>query len=72
MIELHGQLLESENQLVALWASYRTERLALGRDLHIVPGHDWNSFLAQIQGEPAVAGVPGGNPLVPPATLQRP
>jgi hypothetical protein len=55
LIALHAHVLESENRLVELWASFHAERLALARDLRLLPGHDWKSFLAQIQGEPTAA-----------------
>jgi hypothetical protein len=53
LIALHERALQSEDRLVALWASFQAERLALARDLRVLPARDWASFLAQIPGEPA-------------------
>ena len=58
LIALDAQVLESENQLVALWASFHAGRLGLARDLRLLPGHDWKSFRDQIQGEPSGSGKP--------------
>ncbi len=62
IIVSYQELLESENKLVALWYAFHAERLALARDLRLVPGHDWKSFLAQREGDPAPARAPDGNP----------
>ena len=48
LIALHTVVLESENRLVVQWASFHAARLALARDLHWLPYHDWKSFLAQM------------------------
>jgi hypothetical protein len=53
LIGLHAGILQSEARLVALWASYHAERLALARDLRVMPARDWPSFLAQVAGSPA-------------------
>ncbi len=53
LIALHERSLQSEDRLVVLWASFQAERLALARDLHLLPVDDWASFLAQLQSEPA-------------------
>jgi hypothetical protein len=37
--------LQVEDRLVTLWTSFQTERLALYRELGILPYDDWNSFL---------------------------
>lgn len=71
LIALHIRVLESEDQLVTLWASYQAERLALARDLRVLPGHDWKSFYAQIMGGPDAVRVPAVNPPVAPARPVR-
>jgi hypothetical protein len=53
LIALHERVLQSEDRLVALWASFYKERLGLARDLRLLPVRDWESFLSQIEREPA-------------------
>lgn len=69
MIALHAQILDIEDQLVSHWASFHAGRLALARNLRVLPGQNWRSFLAQIQGEPAPARGRVGNP---PHVVPRP
>ena len=68
LIALHSQLLQSEDKLVALWASFHAERVALERNLRILPANDWRTFYDQIDGQPATK--PGAAPL-PRATPPR-
>jgi hypothetical protein len=35
-----------QQRLVSLWTSYQSDRIALARLLHQMPGEDWDSFLA--------------------------
>jgi hypothetical protein len=51
LIGQETRLLQTENRLVDLWASFHTERLALYRDLHTLPYADWKSFHAQFPTE---------------------
>jgi hypothetical protein len=39
------QRTSAEDRLVTIWASFQTERLALYRELGILPSDDWKSFL---------------------------
>jgi len=48
LIEQVTQLLSVEARLAALWTSFRAERLALYRDLGVLPCNDWNSFYADL------------------------
>ncbi len=38
------QILKIEDRLVSVWTSFQVERLALYRELGILPYDDWNSF----------------------------
>ncbi len=44
-----GELLQVEDRLVDLWTQFQMQRLALLRDLGIMPGNDWPEFLASLQ-----------------------
>lgn len=68
LIGLHAQIVASESQLVALWASFQAEHLTLARDLRVLPGQDWKSFYAQIDSSTA-AQAPVRNPRVAPQPL---
>ena len=39
-----AQRLKAEDRLVEIWTSFQTERLALYRELGILPYDDWKSF----------------------------
>ena len=39
-----NQRLNAEDQLITLWTSFQMERLALYRELGVLPYDDWNSF----------------------------
>lgn len=47
---------DSEDRLIALWTSFRSERLALYRDLGALPYDNWGAFYADLTAEPAAAG----------------
>jgi len=63
LLEQDVQLLEAEDRLIALWTSFRTERLALYRDLGALPCNDWNAFYADLSAAPAA---PKPVPAAPP------
>jgi hypothetical protein len=79
VIEQQTQIVEAQERLIALWTSFRAERLALYHDLGVLPYPDWKSFYADllvapavaapsvpaVLPEPAAASAPG--PVVPPA-----
>ncbi len=39
-----AQRLKAEDRLVEIWTSFQTERLALYRELGVLPVDDWKSF----------------------------
>jgi hypothetical protein len=55
VIEQQSQIVEAQDRLVALWTSFRAERLALYHDLGVLPYQDWKSFYADLSAAPAVA-----------------
>jgi hypothetical protein len=56
-----AQVLKVENRLTNLWASFRADRLALYRELGVLPYNDWNSFYADLSARPQGANtVPAG------------
>ena len=64
-----ARLREAEDRLAAIWASFRTERLALYRDLGVLPYENWDAFYADLSAghgaaEPAPAAAPANQ--VPP------
>ncbi|MFI5460250.1 MAG: hypothetical protein ACHRXM_32940 [Isosphaerales bacterium] len=63
LIEQVTRVLTVEDRLAALWTSFRTERLALYRDLGVLPHNDWNSFYADLSAGPVAAKAV---PTVPP------
>ena len=65
LIEQVTQVVKAEDRLAALWTSFRTERLALYRDLGVLPYNDWHSFYADLSAGPVAA------PAVP-AVLPKP
>ena len=48
LLEHEARAMRAQNRLVALWTSFRAERLALDRDLGILPYDDWSSFYADL------------------------
>ena len=57
LLPIQNDLLEHESQLIALWAKFHTERLALAHDRGMLPATDWKSFYDQIDGQPATKPV---------------
>jgi hypothetical protein len=79
LIEHVTQVLKAEDRLVALWTSFRTERLALDRDLGELPYNDWHSFYADLsagtdaaEAVPAVPPKPRAGNAPPPPTPPAP
>jgi hypothetical protein len=71
LIEQADEMLKVEDRLVSLWTSFRTERLALYRDLGVLPYEDWPSFYADLTPAPVAAkAVPAATP--PPETGNAP
>jgi hypothetical protein len=68
LITAAAKVWEIENHLVALWASFETERLALYRDLRTLPYNDWKAFYAQFATAPANPGEAPGK-AAPPAPV---
>jgi hypothetical protein len=67
LIEHVTHVLDAEDRLTNLWTSFRTERLALYRDLGVLPYNDWNSFYADLSTGPAAAAAVPANPPQPAA-----
>jgi hypothetical protein len=67
LIELQDQIRGSEVRLVALWLGFQTDRLALDRDLGIVPFDGWDAFLGSFQADtaPPGRGAPQAPPIAP-------
>jgi hypothetical protein len=61
----------AEDQLVANWASFRLERLALYRDLGVLPYDNWDAFFADLSARPSATEptptAPAGPQPTPPA-----
>jgi hypothetical protein len=55
VIEQQARIVETQDRLVALWTSFRAERLALYHDLGALPYQDWKSFYADLAAAPAGA-----------------
>jgi hypothetical protein len=55
LIDEADEFLKIENRLVGLWTSFRIERLALYRDLGVLPYEDWSSFYADLTPRPGAA-----------------
>jgi hypothetical protein len=62
VIEHGNRRCEIEDQLVGLWMSFRAERLALYRDLGVLPYKDWAGFYADLAAPPGAAAVPAVAP----------
>jgi hypothetical protein len=73
VVEHGAEILGCQNRLVALWTSFRAERLALDRDLGVLPHADWASFYDQFKARRggAVGEGDAATPL-PPATVLPP
>jgi hypothetical protein len=63
LLEQEGEVLRVQNDLVALSAAFQAGRLALYRDLGVLPCDNWESFLELLSARPA-GGAPV--PLLPP------
>ena len=78
LVDLQAEIRDCEDRLVESWASYHSLRLALYRDLKMLPAADWKAFHDQVLGgrdDPArgPAGPrppqgPPAAPLAPPAS----
>ena len=71
-----GRGQEAQDRLIALWTSFRVERLALYRDLGVLPYDHWDAFYADLSApgraapEPDPAAAPAGP--VPPPSVRPP
>jgi hypothetical protein len=79
LLERVTRVADAEDQLAALWTSFRAERLALYRDLGTLPCTDWNSFYADLstghvarEAVPAVLPKPRADDDAPQATAPAP
>jgi hypothetical protein len=52
LLEQLAQVQRAEDRLVGIWASFKAERLALYRDLGILPYDDWRSFYNDLAARP--------------------
>jgi hypothetical protein len=48
LIEFQSQIFENQNRLIELWTEHQALRLALFRDLGMLPCGDWKSFYDQL------------------------
>jgi hypothetical protein len=62
VIEHGNRRCEIEEQLVGLWMSFRAERVAIYRDLGVLPYKDWAGFYADLAAPPGAAAVPAVAP----------
>ena len=71
LLESVDELQRSADRLVGLWTTFRADRLALYRELGVLPYNDWSSFYAQFSAGPAgpqeAEPEPPGNAIAPPA-----
>jgi hypothetical protein len=51
------RVLDAEDRLAAIWASFRTERLVFYRDLGTLPYDNWEAFYADLSARPAAPGL---------------
>lgn len=67
LVELQEQVTAAEVRLVALWLGFQSDRLALDRDLGIVPFESWDAFLGSFRAEVALPnrGAPQARPVAP-------
>lgn len=52
LLEQLDQVQSAEDRLVGLWASFQADRLALYRDLGVLPYDDWKSFIDDLAARP--------------------
>jgi hypothetical protein len=78
-IEQLDRVLAAKDRLITLWVSFRTERLALYRDVGALPYDDFKSFYDDLSAGPAAASAvppalpqPAGAAPSPPAPLVAP
>jgi len=64
-----ADVFKAGDELVGLWTLFRAERLALNRDLGVLPYNDWNSFYADLK---ALRGAAQVAPAVPGAAQVAP
>jgi hypothetical protein len=70
LLDQVSQVFEVQDRLVALWTSFRAERLALYRKIGVLPYNDWSAFYADLSAAPAAAvAVPA---VVPKPSADRP
>jgi hypothetical protein len=56
LLSAQSQLLSTENSLITLWYQFQTQRLALYRDLGIMPYDEWEAFHELFPDEPISPG----------------
>jgi hypothetical protein len=49
LLDQFDQVRSAQDRLVGLWASFKAERLALYRDLGVLPFDDWKSFYNDLE-----------------------
>jgi hypothetical protein len=69
LLEHADALRRSADRLIALWTTFRADRLALYRELGVLPYHDWSSFYGQFAAGP---GRPEEAPAEQPANAIAP
>jgi hypothetical protein len=66
LVDAFGRIPEAQDRLIAHWTAFHAERLALYRDLGVLPYDNWDAFYADLSapGRPAPqeaqAAAPGG------------
>jgi hypothetical protein len=64
---------ETEDRMVALWATFQAERLALYRDLGVLPYDNWAAFYDDLSARPGAAGpAPAATPAAAPPPPEIP
>ena len=48
LVDAFGRIPEAQDRLIALWTSFHAERLALYRDLGVLPYDNWDAFYADL------------------------
>lgn len=61
-IQAVSQILNQQNSLIQFWVSYQSLRLALYRDLGIMPFDEWEAYYELFASNPDTANVSGGRP----------
>ncbi len=67
VVDAFGRIPEAQDRLIAHWTSFRAERLALYRDLGVLPYDNWDAFYADLSapGQPAAEQAPAAAPAGP-------